>query len=210
MLRILLTFFVCALACTGAAPATQPTRPVLRAAYSFDDGGGYNTKWAGSGTPIEVRFDNTRILAKGTAGTYCCGYTFAVVMRAAADAKLLEGKSVEQVKRFQKEWYGAVSEPDIREKQCAVAMTPLGIGHEVSADDARPGDFLQFWRTKSGHSVIFLGWEERDEKRIGFKYRSSQGSTNGIGDTSEFFKDGGVEGGEVDRNRLYFGRLSIQ
>ena len=210
MIRIALAIMVCALLCSGAAPSTQSTHPVLRAAYSFNDGGGYNTKWAGSGTPIEVRFDDTRILAKGTGGTYCCGYTFAVVMRAAADAKLLEGKTVEQVKRFQKEWYGAVSEPHVREKQCAVAMIPLGIGREVSADEAQPGDFLQFWRTKSGHSVVFLGWEERDGKRIGFRYRSSQGSTNGIGDKSEFFKDSGVEGGEVDPNRMYFGRLSIQ
>ena len=196
------------LLCCAAAPATQSSHPVLRAAYGFADGGGYNTKWAGSGTPVEVRFKDARILAKGTDGTYCCGYTFTVVMRTAADAKLLEGKTVEQVKRLQKEWYGAVSEPDIREKQCAVAMEPLGIGREVSADEARPGDFLQFWRTKSGHSVVFLGWEERDGKRIGFRYRSSQGSTKGVGDKSEFFKDSGVEGGEVDRNRMYFGRLN--
>jgi hypothetical protein len=194
----------------AAAPATQSSHPVLRAAYSFDDGGGYNTKWAGSGTPVEVRFDDTRILAKGTDGTYCCGYTFAVVMRAAAEAKLLEGKTVDQVKRFQKAWYGAVSEPDIREKQCAVAMKPLGIGREVSADDARPGDFLQFWRTKSGHSVVFLDWIERDGKRIGFRYRSSQGSTKGIGDHAEYFKGSGVEGGEVDAKRMYLGRLETQ
>src|SRR5688572_29593331 len=194
----------------AAAPATQSTHPVLRAAYAFPDGGGYNTKWAGTGTPVEVRFADARILAKGTDGTYCCGYTFAVVMRAAADAKLLEEKTVDQVKLFQKQWYGAVSEPTIREKQCAVAMIPLGIGREVSADEAQSGDFLQFWRTKSGHSVIFLDWEQHDGQRIGFRYRSSQGSTKGIGDKSEFFKDSGVDGGEVDPKRMYFGRLKVE
>ena len=78
----------------------------------------------------------------------------------------------------------------------------------MSADDAQPGDFLQFWRTKSGHSVVFLDWIDRDGKRVGFKYRSSQGSTKGIGDHAEYFKDSGVAGGEVDRNRMYFGRLN--
>ena len=177
-------------------------------ARTFPDGGGYNLKWGGTGTPEEIRFNDTRILAKGTGGTYCCGFTFNVVMKAAAEAKLLEGKTVEQVKRFQKEWYGAVSEPDIREKQCAVALGGLGIGKQVTPDEAKAGDFMQFWRGKSGHSVVFLNWVEKDGKRVGFNYRSSQGSTDGIGDKVEYFKDSGVEGGEVDPKRMYFGRLS--
>ena len=53
--------------------------------------------------------------------------------------------------------------------------------------------------------MIFLGWEEKDGKRVGFKYRSSQGSTKGIGDNVEYFSDSGMEKGKVDRKRVYFG-----
>lgn len=200
--------FVVALAGAGIATRAEERRvDVAAVARAFPDGGGYNKKWAGSGTPEEVRFGDTRILARSTGGTYCCGFTFAVAMRAAGDAGLLAGKTVDQIKRFQKEWYGATGEPEATEQQCAVALERLGIGKRVGADDARSGDFLQFWRTKSGHSVVFLNWVEREGKRVGFTYRSSQGSTNGVGDQTEYFRNSGVEGGEVDPNRMYFGRL---
>jgi hypothetical protein len=203
---ILLMLGACALA--AALPSTRPAGVDVEAvARSFPDGGGYNVKWGGSGTVEEIRFKDARILAKGTDGTYCCGFTFNVVMKAAGEAGLLKHKTVEQIKRFQKEWYGAVTEPDVRERQCAVAMERLGIGRQISADEAHSGDFLQFWRTKSGHSVVFLKWALRDGKRVGFTYRSSQGSTDGVGDKTEYFADSGVEKGEVDPKRMYFGRL---
>ena len=205
----LATLAVLAIALVAAAPSTQPV-DVVAVSRAFADGGGYNLKWGGSGTPEEIRFKGARILAKGTDGTYCCGFTFAVVMKAAGDAGLLKDKTVEQIKRFQKEWYGAVTEPDVREKQCSVALGNLGIGKTVSADEAQAGDFLQFWRTKSGHSVVFLKWVEQDGKRVGFTYRSSQGSTDGVGDKTEYFKDSGIEKGEVDPQRTYFGRLGVE
>jgi hypothetical protein len=200
------------LLCTVAANGADD-HPVLRAARAFPDGGTYNVKWAGSGTPEEIRHDGQRILPKGEAGTYCCGFTFAVVMRAASAQKLLAGKSVEQAKQFQKEWYGAVAEPEIRERQCAVAMERLGVGKQVKFDDARPGDFCQLWREKSGHSVVFLGWAERDGRRVGLRYRSSQKPTNGIGDNTEYFTDAtdpDGKPGKVLRDRTYFGRLNVE
>lgn len=204
---VLTAILAATLAAAPAGPAESPNDVVLRAARSYADGGGYNLKWAGSGTPEEILFGGQRVLAKGVEGTYCCGFTFAVAMKAGAEMKLFEGKTLEQIKRFQKEWYGAVEEPEIREKQCALAVKHLGVGRPVSADEARPGDFMQLWRGKSGHSVIFLSWIEKDGKRIGFNYRSSQGSTKGVGDTSEYFSDSGIEGGRVLRDRIYFGRF---
>src|SRR5688500_13379378 len=103
MNRLLSTFAVatCLFATTvfGAEPDT------LRLAKSYPNGGKYN--WAGSGTPHEIVFKGERILAKGTNGTYCSGFTFAVVMRAAEQNNLLKEKTAEQIRRFQKEWYGA-------------------------------------------------------------------------------------------------------
>ena len=195
----------------SASPATRPSSPnelVLKVARSVPDGGGYNTKWAGTGTPREIMFKGTRILGKGTDGTYCCGFTFAVAMQAADELHLLDGKSVQQIKRFQKEWYGAVPEKDLQETQCTTAVEHLGIGKSINPDDAKPGDFMQLYRSKGGHSVIFLGWVEKDGKRIGFKYRSSQGSTKGIGDNTEYFSDTDLPKAAVDRKRIYFGRFN--
>ncbi len=181
---------------------------VLKTARAFKDGGGYNNQWTGSGTPEEIRHDGARILAKGTGGTYCSGFTFAVAMKVAEDAGLLRGKSVEAVRRFQKEWYGAVEDPETREKQCALAVGRLGIGRQVKPEEAQPGDFCQFWRQRSGHSVVFLGWVKDDNgERVGLRYRSSQGSTDGIGDVTEYFHGTSAGRGFVDPDRVYFARL---
>ena len=99
----LLALLALVIAPAGAADRANSAAPkidVVAVARSFPDGGGYNAKWGGSGTPEEIRFLDKRILAKGENGTYCCGFTFAVVMKAAGEAGLLEGKTVEQVKRF--------------------------------------------------------------------------------------------------------------
>jgi len=193
----------------GAPASAFPTSDdVLRVARTFADGGGYSKQWKGTGTPAEIRFKGETILVKGTEGSYCCGFTFTVAMKTATELHALENKSVAQIKRFQKEWYGALKET--AERQAGQALANLGVGYEVKPEDAMPGDFCQFWRTKSGHSVIFLDWITRDGKRIGLRYRSSQGSTDGVGDKSEFFKDSGVEGGEVDPSRMYFGRFGAQ
>ena len=193
---------------SSARAAETPNDVVIGVARSYTSGGGYNEKWGGTGCPEEIQFEKQRVLGKGTNGTYCCGFTFAVAMKAGGKMDLFKGKTIEQIKRFQKEWYGAVDEPEIREKQCSVAVEHLGVGKSIPSDEAQPGDFCQLWREKSGHSVIFMGWEEKDGKRIGLKYRSSQGSTKGIGDRSEFFSDTGIKDAKVDRKRVYFGRFN--
>ena len=188
-------------------PLTTHTKTgdVLAVARAFPDGGGY--EWKGSGVPEEVLFDGKIILPKGKA-TYCSGFTFAVAMKAAAERGLLKNKTIEQVRDFQNDWYGATK--DSRETQCAYALEKLGIGKPVAIKDAKPGDFLQLWRTnKSGHSVVFLDWITDAGRPIGVKYRSTQTSTNGIGDRTEYFT--GIPGkkGSVDPKRLHFGRLKV-
>src|SRR4051812_36132606 len=183
----------------GATPGD-----VVKIARSFPDGGGY--EWKGSGVPEDIRFDGTMILPKGKA-TYCSGFTFAVAMKSAGERGLLSGKSVDDIRAFQKQWYGSTKES--AETQCAYALEKLGIGRAVKQDDAQAGDFLQLWRTnKSGHSVVFLEWIREDGQPIGIKYRSTQKSTNGIGDRTEYFADVPGHEGSVDPQRLYFGRLN--
>lgn len=185
-------------------------RAILAAARTFGKGGGYDRSWGGSGTPTEIRHDGERILSKAKSGTYCCGFTFTVAMKALEDAKALRGKSVEDVKAFQKAWYGATAET--AEKQCALAVQRLGVGREVKLEDAMAGDFIQIWRKArkpSGHSVLLLGWVEAGKERLGLTYLSSQGSTDGIGVAVEYFSDSGIEGGRVDRERTYAARLAM-
>jgi len=172
---------------------------VLRAARSLPEGGGY--EMTSTGVPVEIRHQGQLILSKG-AKVYCSGLTFAAVMLAAEQAGLLKDKTVAQIRAFQKAWYGGAG--DI-ERQQGPAMEALGIGRNVPADQAQPGDFVQLWRTnRSGHSVVFLDWLREGGRIVGFRYRSAQPSTNGVGDSQERFSDAG---GAVLRSRTYFSRL---
>lgn len=179
------------------------TDDVMRIAYSYPDGGGYIWKNS-TGVCETLTHKDETILEKQPTGTYCCGFTLQVAFKLAQEHGLFDDKSVKEVKQFQRMWYGATSESG--ETQCTLAMETLGVGHAVEHDDARPGDFGNFWRTKSGHSIIFLNWTTDDDgNRTGIHYRSSQTKTDGIGDRTEYFKG---HGGEVDPARLYLCRFN--
>jgi hypothetical protein len=182
---------------------SQPA-DVVDVARTIPDGGGY--EWKGTGVPANIIHLGQPVLAKGK-HTYCSGFTFAVVMKAAAERGVLRDKSIDDVRHFQKNWYGAT--PESAETQCVYAMQQLGIGQPIRQQDAQPGDFLQIWRSnKSGHSVVFLGWVEENGQPIGIKYRSSQKATDGIGDRVEYFAGVRDKEGAVDRERMYFCRLN--
>lgn len=185
-------------------PKSAYADDVLRIAYSYDNGGGYI--WKGStGVSDSLTHDGQTVLKKQPVGTYCCGFTLQVAFKLAQHHGLFEGKSFQEAKKFQRQWYGATEASG--ETQCTLAMTNLGVGHAVELDDARPGDFGNFWRTKSGHSILFLNWiTDDDGNRVGIHYRSSQTKTDGIGDHTEYFK--GHNDGKVDPNRIYLCRFT--
>jgi hypothetical protein len=207
-MRRLFQFAVILVAAGAVQLQTASAKPqaVLEVARTFKDGGGYIWE-GGSGAPRAIEFGGETIIKQQEKGTYCSGFTFSVAMRAAAERGLLEGKSVEAVQRFQKEWYGVPK--DAQEKQCAVAVERLGVGRQIKKlENARPGDFVQIWRTnKSGHSVVLVEWVREGGRIIGIKYRSSQKSTDGIGDRVEYFADVKGREGKVDRARTYVARL---
>jgi hypothetical protein len=189
-------------ACCLVASTTR-AGDVVEIARRFPDGGGY--EWRGTGVPEEIRFKGESILGKGKS-TYCSGFTFTVAMKAATRRGLLREKSVDEVRAFQKRWYGATKES--REQQCVLAVESLGVGKQLAAEKAKSGDFLQFWRRDgSGHSVVFLGWIKEGRRRIGVKYRSSQPQTKGVGDYVEYFGDATSSNGLVAK-RMYFCRLN--
>lgn len=201
-----LCLFLIGAAVSHAAAAANP-RSVLEVARSFEDGGGYVWE-GGSGCPHAIDFDGQSVVKAQDKGTYCSGFTFSVAMEAADERGLLRGKSIDEVRRFQKEWYGVPK--DAAERQCALAVERLGIGREIKRlADGKPGDFVQIWRTnKSGHSVVLVEWVRERGKIVGLKYRSSQKSTDGIGERIEYFSDAAGKRGQVDRERTYLARLN--
>ena len=191
------------------AEASSANAVVGQVIEQMPRGGGY--VWKSTGVPHTIRHDGQVILEKTSAdGTYCSGVTFTVVMEAARRLDLLRDVPAEQVKQFQRHWYG--TDAASAETQCVYAMQQLGVGQAVEPEDARPGDFVQFWREKSGHSVVFLDWI-RDEQgqRQGLRYWSSQKATDGMGVHREWFRgsrDAAGKEGSVDPDRLYIGRLN--
>lgn len=178
---------------------------VIDVARSFPDGGGYHWESGSTGVKEPVNFKGDCLLEATEEGSFCCGYTFAVAMRVAEERGLLADKSVDDAKRFLKDWYGA---PGGDKTLVVLAVENLGVGEAVSFEDAQPGDFVQLWRAGgSGHSVIFLKWIEEDGQKVGFRYRSSQKATDGIGDRTEYFSDAPGLNGRVLRDQTYACRL---
>jgi hypothetical protein len=195
-------FFVALLATASVATASD----VIEVARTFTDGGGYDWTAGATGVKEPVDFKGERLLEATESGSFCCGYTFAVAMRVADERGLLKDKSVEDARKFLKDWYGA---PGGDKTLVVLAVENLGIGKAVPFEDAQEGDFVQLWREGgSGHSVIFLKWIEEDGKRVGFRYRSSQKLTDGIGDRTEYFNDAPGHDGRVLREGTYACRLN--
>ena len=193
-----------AVALLFAAGATASD--VVDAARAWPDGGGYHWTPDASGVTRPVTFRGQTLLDATDEGSFCCGYTYAVAVEVAQARGLLDAKSVEDLRRFLKLWYGA---PGGDRTLVVQALEELEIGHAVALEEAQPGDFVQLWRTTgSGHSVVFLEWVEERGERVGFRYRSSQPATDGVGDVTEFFADAGGHGGKVLRAETYVGRLN--
>jgi hypothetical protein len=114
--------------------------------------------------------------------------------------------SVEDFRQLQRLWYGYDMTTD--ERLLVQALARFGLGRPIDPNEAKAGDFVQFWRGKTGHSVIFLRWVvDKDNLPIGFAYRSSQDSTNGVGDAIEYFANPAIDGSDVDPTRFYVARL---
>lgn len=174
---------------------------VLEIANSYE-GGGY--KWSSTGVPKTLVFKEQEILKKSKQGTFCSGYTFMVAFDALEETNKLDNLEVSDIKWLQRNWYGTNEKS--AETQCLYSLEKLKLGVNVSHQEAKAGDFVQFWRNnKSGHSVVFLDWIKNEQGNItGIKYRSTQKSTDGIGNRTETIGDAEKD---IDINRLYVVRL---
>jgi hypothetical protein len=88
------------------------------------------------------------------------------------------------------------------------AVTNYGIGEWITElDEIEPGDFVQFWRNDaSGHNVVFLtGFQDASGDMEGFRYWSTQSTTDGIGENIEYIGRGAhdVKAGTIYAARLW-------
>lgn len=193
-----------ALFAVGAAAKDPPRLPpaerfralVLDVVKSYPTDGTHDYHWpkgsAWAGTTRTLTYEGKAVADGDPEGRcYCCGLTFEVFFRAwerwCAEEKRpfrIGELSAEDLLRFRGLWYG--TDGDRRLIQNALVTYGLGTAVE-RLDDARPGDFVQFWRhSGSGHSVVFLAWLRDGEGKIeGLRYWSSQKATNGIGEREE-------------------------
>jgi hypothetical protein len=119
--------------------------------------------------------------------------------------------SVNNMRDFLLTWYNAKGTSKEQGDQLAGAIVKYGLGRRITnLEEAETGDFVDFSRAKSGHTVVFINWI-RDSKRniIGIKYWSTQESTNGINFKEEYFSDNSKENvkGYIDRKQLFIGRV---
>lgn len=182
---------------------------VLDLMNAYPESQGYDIEWSGSGTDEAIEFAGYLILG-ASKKTYCTGVTLNVAMKILQKYQLISHLTYYQARQFQQEWYCAVGSAG-EEKGAITALLNAGVGKEVSFEDAKTGDFIQFWRaspTLSGHSAVFKEWVKEDGKIVGIRYRGSQRSTDGVGDKVEFF-DRVVPEEEypINREKVYFGRI---
>ncbi len=154
----------------------------------------------------------------GNRASYCTGITFEVFFKAmqnrnrdlGVDINNFNGMNKEELYDFALTWYVAKGPKDI--SNMALAMEKYGVGKRIhNMEELRSGDFIDFSRENdTGHSAVFINWIRAKDTIIGFKYWSSQGSTNGISYKEEYFniksKDGSKYG-NVIADKFYMGRI---
>jgi hypothetical protein len=184
------------------------------AAYPTDGTHDYywpdDTDWYG--TTQDLYYLGERVAEGDPYGRcYCVGLTWEVYLRAFEEVDRstggdgsLNGMDVDDMDTFRVDWFVREVDGD----GPGVAFDRFGLGETLDDPfaDARPGDFVQFWRhSGSGHNNIFVEWVHSDDDGVpdGLTYWSTQGSTDGIGENTEYF---GASGSSIDRNHTYVSR----
>ncbi len=140
----------------------------------------------------------------GNRACHCTGITFEVFFKAMQnrnrdleiDIDNFNGMNKEELYDFALTWYVAKGSEDI--SNVALAMEKYGVGKRIhSMEELRAGDFIN--------------WIREEDRIVGFRYWSSQGSTDGINYKEEYFnikrKDGNKYGNVMIDN-FYMGRIS--
>ena len=171
----------------------------------------------------ENLYYNGEILLKaessGSKASHCSGITFEVFYKAMQQRNTDLGLGADDFSGLTKDdlfdmaltWYAAKGPKS--KYNIATAVEKYGMGYRITdMENLRAGDFLDFSRTNNtGHTVVFLNWIRDDNNEIiGFKYWSSQESTNGINYNEEYFNILNSDGkgyGSVIIDNLHMARI---
>jgi hypothetical protein len=200
----------------GTTPVVSDFNDVvmeLVAGYPTD--GSYGYYWpSGSdwlGTTEDIWYLDT-LVAEGDSQnrSFCVGLTWEVFMRAWAQIDdetdgdaTINDMDLDDLDSFRVDWFVR----DLYGDGVVSAVENYGIGEQVTDwEDVKPGDFLQFWRhSGSGHNNIFVQWERDGADNIeGVTYWSTQSSTDGISENTEYF---GSSGSDIDPTFFFAARV---
>lgn len=200
---------------TVATTLPEPNASIVRILKTYPTDGSHDYWWPkrgegnydGATTDIVVN-GQTVMTGEPKGRTFCCGLTLEVYYRYLQSApKLSTASAALDHKDFKGNWFCK----EINSPGPLDALSKYQLGTAITNwDEARPGDFVQLWRTnRSGHSVIFINWVYSSKgDKIGIQYWSTQIPTSGIGYRTELF--GNMPGvGLVDPDRLSIARPSI-
>jgi len=171
---------------------------VLRAIQAIPKGGAYKWVAGWDGTTKNISYCGKTVAAGDRNHTFCCGVSFeafndAVKLYYQEKGKPAEIPGISADKMLDLRGYFYINKS--RYPGAAAGFPALGIGREVSAEEAKGGDFAQIWRGTpgaegvSGHSVVFLSWEVTGKGGKGIHYWSSQPS-GGIAEHTETVQSG--------------------
>ncbi|MGE0710713.1 MAG: hypothetical protein AB7N76_11990 [Planctomycetota bacterium] len=190
-----------------AAPPGSLNGWVLRTlqGYPLNGACGYHWPAPGSdpweGTTVSLVYDGVQLThGDPQRRSYCCGLTFEVYVRALLAANggaPVPGLAASELHELRLRFFGD-SKTKERRRLVQAGIESLGLGRRVELEDARAGDFVQFWRHRgSGHSAIFINWARRKGAIVGLTYWSSQSSTDGIGYHTEPVGPEGIDAKEI-------------
>lgn len=154
--------------------------------------GTYPYEWTGNGVTQNLYYLGGLVISvSNPLSTYCSGITYETFLLTNVNYRAQWGlppaigtMNLTQMRAFRRLWYGATGVPDEDERQSALAIERHGLGFILTdREDARPGDFIQFWRhSGSGHNCVFQSWRRDGQGQInGLRYFSAQSGTNGPG-----------------------------
>lgn len=172
-----------------------------------------------NGVTTNIVYQGT-LLAKahpsGNRASHCVGITFEVFVRAMRERNKtlgipqddFNGMSAEDLREFMLTWY--VASGSKKNSNIVVAVEKYGVGTGITRlEDAKPGDFVDISRENgTGHTTVFINWVKENNKIIGIKYWSSQGS--GINYKTEYFNvtdSNGRKYGNVRIDLVYIARV---
>jgi hypothetical protein len=139
------------------------------------------------GSTEHVYHNGMKIMTADPRGTYCCGITFELFLKALAKHDIIYPYS--EIMEMQRAFF--ITQP-LKDKPLYEnkGMAGLKQGKEIKEADALAGDFCQLWRSNgSGHSVIFIEHIKRADNIIGMRYFSTQKKSNGVGYNEEYYNN---------------------